>query len=241
MMSNYCVYIHINKINKKVYIGLTNQRPQDRWKNGNGYSNQVFGRAIEKYGWDNFEHFILFENLSLEEANQQEQFLIQLFDSTNLNKGYNQTTGGTCFSHLSEQAKQKISMAWTEERKNKLTERNKTYFQNNPDKRVAQQALMSHLNKTLDRTGSNNSMFGRDRSGANAGNKRKIRCIETQEIFDTVTDASKWCNNGKATLKSHIAQQIKGERKSCGKHPITGVPLHWEYVDEIKETNINEN
>lgn len=34
------------------------------------------------------------------------------------------------------------------------------------------------------------------------------------EIFATVTDASKWCNNGKTSLKSHIAQQIKGQRKS---------------------------
>lgn len=52
------------------------------------------------------------------------------------------------------------------------------------------------------------------------------------EIFATVTDASKWCNNGKTSLKSHIAQQIKGQRKSCGTHPATKEKLHWRYVDK---------
>ena len=63
--NTYSVYCHINKINNKRYIGITKDKPVDRWgKDGNGYKTQVFGRAIEKYGWDNFEHKILFENLS---------------------------------------------------------------------------------------------------------------------------------------------------------------------------------
>ena len=30
-MNNYTIYIHINKINKKVYIGQTCQNPKKRW------------------------------------------------------------------------------------------------------------------------------------------------------------------------------------------------------------------
>ena len=74
----------------------------------------------------------------------------------------------------------------------------------------------------------------------NAGNKKQVRCIETQQIFETVTEASKWCQDGKTTLKSHIAEQIQGKRKSCGKHPVTGESLHWEYVFNKGEQN-NEN
>ena len=34
----YSVYMHRNKINQKVYIGLTKQIPQNRWRaNGEGY------------------------------------------------------------------------------------------------------------------------------------------------------------------------------------------------------------
>lgn len=56
----YCVYIHTNKINKKSYIGITCQKPEHRWGcNGNGYAEcPHFWRAIQKYGWDNFDHKI---------------------------------------------------------------------------------------------------------------------------------------------------------------------------------------
>ena len=79
----YCVYCHINLVNNKKYIGITKQRPQDRWReNGKGYQGQTkFWNAIKKYGWDNFEHIILFTNLTLEEANYKEKELIDYFDT----------------------------------------------------------------------------------------------------------------------------------------------------------------
>lgn len=66
-MKKYCVYCHTNKINGKKYIGITSQKPQHRWKNGQGYrNNEYFFRAIEKYGWHNFTHEILYTDLSKE-------------------------------------------------------------------------------------------------------------------------------------------------------------------------------
>jgi len=74
----YTVYQHKNKINGKVYIGITKQAPEERWNNGKKYkSSPHFYAAIQKYGWDNFEHNILFQNLTKEEACQKEQKLIQ--------------------------------------------------------------------------------------------------------------------------------------------------------------------
>lgn len=57
---------------------------------------------------------------------------------------------------------------------------------------------------------------------------KKVRCIETGEIFDTVTQASKWCGLKGTTT---ISKCCKGKRNSAGKHPTTGEKLHWEYVD----------
>lgn len=108
---NYCVYMHINKINNKIYIGQTCQNPEKRWKNGNGYKTGThFRNAIDKYGWDNFEHIIWAENLTEEMANKAEELLIVLWDARNPSKGYNICYGGDNHK-LSEETKQKMSQS----------------------------------------------------------------------------------------------------------------------------------
>ena len=94
----------------------------------------------------------------------------------------------------------------------------------------------SHLGKQV---GSNNHMYGKHcsehcknllrqkLSGKNNPYAHKVRCLETNQIFDTVQQASNWCNIG----HSDIAAYIRGKQKSAGKHPITGEKLHWEYVE----------
>ena len=37
----YTVYIHKNKVNEKIYVGITKQKPEQRWRlNGSGYKTQ---------------------------------------------------------------------------------------------------------------------------------------------------------------------------------------------------------
>lgn len=98
----YCVYIHINKINGKVYIGQTCKGTKQRWrKNGEGYKKNVyFYKAIQKYGWDNFKHIIVYKNLTQEEANYYERFLIKKYNALNSNYGYNLREGGSNLSGL---------------------------------------------------------------------------------------------------------------------------------------------
>ena len=52
--------MHRNKVNQKVYVGMTYQDPpQLRWKSPTLYKPcLLFYRAIQKYGWDKFEHII---------------------------------------------------------------------------------------------------------------------------------------------------------------------------------------
>ena len=90
----YILYLHVNKINGKVYVGITSKTPPTlRWgKNGYHYKENIyFHNAIQKYGWDSFEHLILEENLTLEEAQQKEKDLILKYKSKGLS--YNISDG----------------------------------------------------------------------------------------------------------------------------------------------------
>lgn len=97
----WCIYKHTNKINGKSYIGLTHQEPQKRWGfEGKGYqrNDAYFWNAIQKYGWDNFAHEVLENNIStLKEANEREKYYINLYRTYigfNDGNGYNLTLGG---------------------------------------------------------------------------------------------------------------------------------------------------
>ena len=109
----YVVYKHTNQINNKCYIGMTRQNPpKKRWKNGTTYkSNKHFTNAINFYGWDNFRHEILFENLTKEEAEQKEIELISFYKSNQPDFGYNIANGGNCKGTVSEETKRKLSDA----------------------------------------------------------------------------------------------------------------------------------
>lgn len=111
----FTVYVHTNKINGKKYVGVTQKKPEKRWRNGNGYERQYFYSAILKYGWENFEHTILKTGLTQEEANYYEKYYIKEFDSLLGHNGYNAAIGGYYAGmtglHHSEEAKKKMSEA----------------------------------------------------------------------------------------------------------------------------------
>lgn len=90
----WSVYVHTNIVNNKKYVGITRRNPELRWANGKGYKGQVFGAAIEKYGWDKFEHEILYSGLTQEEAEQKEVELIDFWNTCDRNFGYNRHPGG---------------------------------------------------------------------------------------------------------------------------------------------------
>ena len=109
----FCVYMHINKINGKRYIGQTIRQDNInyRWNYGEGYKKcPHFYRAIQKYGWDNFEHYIIQKNLTKEEANKLEELNILAYNTTNPDFGYNLQSGGSHYS-ISDEVRQKFSNA----------------------------------------------------------------------------------------------------------------------------------
>lgn len=94
MMNNYIVYYHRNKFNNKYYVGVTSKPVEQRWgDNGKEYrTSPKFYNAILQYGWNNFDHIIVTENISCSNAALLEKALIKYFDS--VNNGYNLKGGG---------------------------------------------------------------------------------------------------------------------------------------------------
>ena len=124
MEKQWRVYVHINKINGKRYVGITSKtRIEHRWGlAGCGYKkNPRFYSAIVKYGWDNFDHIILAEKLTESEAKAMEMHLIEEWQTMDSKYGYNLTSGGdgTKGYHPSEETRIKLSEA---RRKENLSE-----------------------------------------------------------------------------------------------------------------------
>lgn len=113
----WIVYVHIFP-NTKKYFGITSKNPELRWQNGTGYEKThqpVMYNAIQKYGWENIQHKILFTNLTKEEAQEKEKELIKKY-KTNCHKygdiyGYNMTDGGegTIGHKVSQELRLKMS------------------------------------------------------------------------------------------------------------------------------------
>lgn len=167
----YYVYMHISP-NGKRYIGIT-QNYLKRWNNGLGYyRNKYFYNAIQKYGWDNFEHIILFENLAKEEAEQKEIELIAHYKSNQNEYGYNHAQGGSVNSgyKLSNETKLKLSNSHkgihykrrpiSKEHNEKLQEGRKKYYEKNKfispmkgkkhSEETKEKMSKSHKNRNID-------------------------------------------------------------------------------------------
>lgn len=117
MAGKYILYEHRNKINGKRYIGITNNKMQRWYGRGKHYAGcPYFYAAIQKYGWDNFEHNILIYDLTREEASRLEKHYIATFRTREKAFGYNLAEGGVnaptmLGKHHSEETRQRMSEA----------------------------------------------------------------------------------------------------------------------------------
>lgn len=153
--------------NGKMYIGQTvhGNSPNLRWNDGKGYIGCThFYHAIQKYGWDNFEHIICYDNLTAEEANLYEEWLIYLGNTTNPKYGYNIRYGG-------DNKRKSDSIKFIEK-----FEQMKKY-------------VMSHRGKVK-----NPKSMGQKRQyhlGPTCTINKIVVCIETVQLYYTMSDASR--------------------------------------------------
>ena len=263
---NYKVYIHIFP-NEKVYVGITKQKPEYRWRNGKHYSNNAYmTNAIIKYGWNNIEHKILYDNLSKEEAEQKEIELIKKHKSNNKKFGYNILDGGNVSNGMTEKGRQNMIMKnkgkhrspktefkkgnipWTagkkmsdefkqklseshkghylsEETKKKVSENNARYWKG---KKRSKETIEKMSNSLKGKKGYWNGKYhteetkkkiSESKKGTISKFRKKVLCVETNIIYDSITEAS--LKTGTSTSK--ISSCCNGKRKTTGGY-------HWKYI-----------
>lgn len=235
----YCVYVHTNKINGKMYIGQTCQKPERRWNSGYGYRNcSYFYNAIRKYGWENFKHEVIASNLTLEEANKFESILIEKLDTRNPDKGYNLRTGGKngllaeetkakikkavsgenapmLGKHLSEEAKEKIRKA----RQGKYCGKNNPNYGKHHSVESRKKMSESAKKRCTDEWRLNISKHLKMKVGKDNPHAQPIICLDTQTIYEAKSVASR--DTGINT--GHIGECCRGERNMAG-------GFKWRYI-----------
>lgn len=157
----YYVYYHRNKINNKYYVGQTKQKPERRWREGDGYkNNKHFHRAIEKYGWDSFEHIVVAQGLNKKDADNMEIELIQKYDSTNPEFGYNYAPGGGGV---------KRKHYWSSTSGKKMTEETKEKIRNKVKERLSDPEYLLKMRECQ--------------------KKKSVVCLETNIIYSCANEA----------------------------------------------------
>jgi hypothetical protein len=89
------LYMHVNPISRRCYIGITEQRVLDRWMRGVSYSRQrKFFSDLNQIGWDSFEHVVLAVADSREDLERAEIEAIRIAGGHKSMYTYNRSPGG---------------------------------------------------------------------------------------------------------------------------------------------------
>lgn len=224
---NWIVYVHTCKVNNKKYVGITSQKPVERWgKTGNAYTRtQVISKAIKKYGWDNFEHEILESGLTMTEASEKERYYIKKYNSL-IPNGYNCAEGGYNYAS-SEYSRQKNS-----ELKSIpviCIETGEVYKSSHE---VEAKLGIKHTNvskATIDRYRTSGGFhwmkyeeyLKNGYSEVLNPNKKHVICIETQKVYES----SRKAFEDTGVDSSYIYRCCAGKTKTAG-------DLHWQYYED---------
>ena len=241
----WSVYRHVSPSGKS-YIGVTKDI-KHRWRGkGNGYKGGTdIYDAIQRYGWDNFEHEIIASGLTRSEAYDMESSLIDKYNTTNPEYGYNLATGGL-HPTFSEMFSKRLSASLmrhpvSDKVKTALREANrkpiicletKEIFESGQDAANKMNLCRTSILKAAN--GRQNTCGGYHFAGLDDYKKgeikqfvpaepiyNRVRCITTGEEYDNVCDASRKTGLSRRA----ISYACNGVHETCG-------GMKWEFIQK---------
>lgn len=249
----YCIE---NLVNHKKYVGQSIDI-HNRWKDhrreldGNRHRNEYLQRSWNKYEEHNF-HFYILEECAISVLDEREVYYIDYFNCLNNKYGYNLELGGNANKIISSETREKMS----ESAKARSCGANNSnahpvycpqldmIFGCIADVEREGYACASSVRLCLrgkSQTAGKHPITGEKLNWRDAKDTKKatpkerkydqhgaIYCIELDRIFEG--GPSEADREGVAS-RTCIARCLKGERKSAGKHPLTGEKLHWKTIE----------
>lgn len=245
-MKKYCVYIHTNKENNKKYVGITRNSVKRRWANGTGYANcTLFYRAIQKYGWDNFEHQVVTTGLSENEAIAEERRLISNFKSNQPEFGYNLTSGGETNKEISEETKERLSLSHIGIKPSDETVKKRAASISNAWKNENTRQKHKKASEEL----ANNPEYIKKLSQASRANWQKIEYVKKHKAaMDKVRNNEQFRKNHSEALKAawakpEIKQKVTGANNGKAR-PVLCITTGKTYscaAEASREESVNSN
>ena len=209
------IYVITNTINGKPYVGQTTRTLNERIFEHMHCRKTCIGKAIQKYGWINFSVEVVEVCDTIEQLNEREKFWIAKYNSIAPN-GYNLTEGGKNGTHsaevrallsalntgkkLSAETCKKISEAKTGTRLSKETRDKMSAVRKGKPKSDKTRAKMIL---------------------AQTKNRKAVYCVETGQIFESLTMAAESCGIRSGEISS-----------VCNRKRNTAGGLHWSFLED---------
>lgn len=233
------IYIITNLINGKRYIGQSIDIEKRFWGHRciSHETNVHLKRALKKYGKENFKYEVLEECLP-EELDDREIYYI-----STLKPEYNVSLGGQgrkkrlpesvrkVIGQKSREAWARLSEEEKEQRRSLLRGRKSWNAGKHQPEYVKEKLRKANLGKrqspeTIEKR--KQTFIRKKQNGyvqTNAGHKKKVVCLDTGEVFESVKAAGERFGIG----PSGISANLVGKYKSCHGY-------HFEYLKSVETT-----
>lgn len=242
------IYIVINDINHKVYIGQTSTSLKQRWyehTHTDIKSGTHFHNALLKYGIDKF-HMYLLEECRIDKLNEREMYYISIFNS--YKDGYNMTPGGAGVPGYKHTDEDKMKMAQASRQFwGSLSDKDRQLFIQQRAAKLKGVAKSPEHKLALSEarkgkyTGSVNGFYGkhhtqetkeiisRCNTGRKSNRRKPIKLVELNKQFNSYTEAWEWLV-AQGLCKTKAPQSCTTQIKDSIKRNTRAYGYHWEEV-----------
>ncbi len=239
MKKKMVIYLLTDTTNGMRYVGKTMHKLCKRIGEHRRGKKHYVDRAINSHGWENFTVEILDECETPDELSEREQYRIATLN-TKFPNGYNLTDGGEGSPGRETTEEMRANMSAAHPRYHIVCVETGKVFETVKEAAAwagVQKAAIHRACNGIARSAGGYHWFYleaphlADHKVRVRGNKNKraVRCIETGQIFASITEAAAWAGVGWRAI-----------HRACNKTRKTAGGWSWEYV-EILPSDLEKN